>query len=485
MVASDTPPQLDREAFLNAVRLSGVLLGPQLDRLARDLPANASTAREAARWLVDAGLLTSFQADRLLSGKEQGFVLGQYVILDQIGKSPAGKVYKARHRTMNRFASIKVLASKLTRSVNGRESFRAEARQAAQITHPNVVAILDVNEVADRVYLIREFVDGPTVDQMIRHGGPLSISRACEFARQASLGLAHAHEKNLAHGSMNPANLLVAPGMGNGKPVVKVTNFGLGRLAGLSAGDPSQSAPKCDPADFMAPEQYSRPGTSTPAADVYSLGCTLFYLLAGRPPFPGGTAADKAKRHMYTTPPPVEHFRPDVPPAVAGLVKAALAKDPEERWLTAPVLAMRLEAFADSEDTSGQVDFNLPATAAGSFVHSGPMTGLSGFYAQPGSSGSYPQMQQQPQMFYVPAPAATAMPTAPAAAWVGLADQAQIPTVDANLASTPLSTINPPRPQPRRPQGSFVGTLIGLLVTAAMLGGTAYAGFWILKHFGK
>lgn len=490
MLASDTPPALDTDSFLNAVRLSGVLTPAQMDRAVKALPPDRGGAKDVARAFVAAGVLTAFQAERLLTGKEQGFVLGQYVILEQIGKSPSGKVYKARHRTMNRFASIKVLASRATRSEDARTTFHAEARRAAQITHPNVVTILDVNEVADRLYLIREFVDGPSLDQVTRHTGPLTVVQACEYSRQAAHGLQYAHEKDIAHGSVNPANVLVAPAVGNGRPVVKVTNFGLGWLSSVAAMDPAGGPVKCDPADYLAPEQYQQPGVATPAADLYSLGCTLFFLLTGRPPFPGGTAADKSKRHQFTPPAPVEHFRAEVPPAVSAVIKALLAKNPRDRIASAAELVARLDPFADPDDGAGAIDFNMPAMPAGmSFIHSGPMTGLTGLNAHLAAlSGQHspvmmaaPAYQQQQQPQYPPATPPPYHHPAAAVPWDGYVPEAR--THDAVGSTIPIEPVTDPwKRRPTQKGAGLMGVFVGLIAIGGFLTLTAVVGMFLVKQ---
>ncbi len=493
MLASDTPPAVDRDAFLNAVRCSGVLTSAQLDRAVEKLGPHDIGARDVARALVTIGALTAFQADRLLTGKEQGFVLGQYVILEQIGKSPSGKVYKARHRTMNRYASIKVLSSRVTRSEDARTAFHSEARRAAQITHPNVVTILDVNEVADRLYLIREFVDGPSLDSLVRHSGPLPVMQACEYARQAAAGLQHAHEKSLAHGSINPANILVAPAVGNSKPLVKVTNFGLGWLSGIAALDPS-GAVKCDPADYLAPEQYQQAGVADPSADLYSLGCTLFFLLTGRPPFPGGTAGDKSKRHQYTSPPLVEHFRPDVPPAVSGLIRTLMSKNPVDRIESAAMLVDRLQPFAEPDDGLGAIDFNLPPMGPGmSFVHSGSFHAPTGSNSQlfTSPSGQHSPVMLPPPQYPMASPPPTPAyltppPPAPASnPWEAMQDPGTA-THDGVGSTIPLETISASaRNRTSASRGNALpGIVVGLVAIAGILLVTAAAGMFLVKQLG-
>src|SRR5262245_16619433 len=192
------PQHVTRQAFLSALKHSGLLSREQYVH-ARQLIPDSDRGRLVARALVEQGLLTRFQAERLLVGRTSGYHLDQYVILEEIGRGGMGRVYKARHRTMNRVVALKVLAPDLTSSDRAQEMFLREVRAVAQLVHPNLVTAFDANKVGDRYYLVLEYVDGPTLDQLVRGGGPLDVGQACDFIRQAAQGLQCAHVAGMVH----------------------------------------------------------------------------------------------------------------------------------------------------------------------------------------------------------------------------------------------------------------------------------------------
>ncbi|MBY0456274.1 MAG: serine/threonine protein kinase, partial [Gemmataceae bacterium] len=228
--ASPMPTQTltDRDALLGAVRAANLLTERQLAK-ADAITENCSVTAAAAN-LVAAGLLTRFQADRLLAGRTDGFQLGQYVILDQIGRGALSRVYKARHRTMNRFVAVKVLSAELTRTPDARRALQAEARNAGRLAHPNVATAYDANELFDRFYFVLEFVDGPNLAALVERRGPLPVEEACEFVRQTAVALQHAHERGLIHRNLKPTNVLVGRPTATAPALVKVTDFGLPRV---------------------------------------------------------------------------------------------------------------------------------------------------------------------------------------------------------------------------------------------------------------
>lgn len=379
-VSPPTAPALDRTAFLAGVRASGVVAGEKLDRAVDDLPPSARSAREVAEWWVEVGLLSRYQAERLLVGRSEGFVLGQYVIVDHIGKSATGRVFKAKHRTMNRWVTVKLLASALSATDPVRDAVRADARRAARLTHPNVITLLDVNQVGDRMYLVKEYLDGASVAAALRASGRLTLSQAGDVIRQAALGLQHAHEKDIPHGRISPTAILIGQPNRAGateRPPVKVSGFGLGRFA-------AEADAQANDFEYRAPEQFDRPDLTAAPADVYALGCVFFHLLTGQPPFPAATPRDAANGHRLQAPPPVTYFRPEVPPGVVALIAAMLAKNPAARP-TAEQVATRLAVFADA--TAGDaIDLNLPPvsySAATSILQP-----LSGTHAPPPAASS-------------------------------------------------------------------------------------------------
>ncbi len=347
MTASPTTTELTREQFLSGVRTSGVLTDRQFDKLTGALTVFQKSAREVAEFLVKGDWLSRFQAERLLHGKADGFVLGPYVVQDYISKTASGRVYKAKHRTMNRAVAVLVLKPELTTGETVREAIRGQARCAARLAHPNVLTLLDANTAGDRMYLVYEYIDGGDTAAMVRECGPLSVPRACEFVRQAALGLQHAHEKQTTHGRLSPAALLVGRPGGNGpegKPVVKVSGLGLGDIAGTE-----------QPAEYAAPELATNP-TPTAATDLFALGGVLHFLLTGRPSHPAA---------------PLCALRADLPAPLIAIMDAMLAVNQARRPATAADVANALAAFA--ADDSALVDFAIPAASG---THSA--TALSG-----------------------------------------------------------------------------------------------------------
>jgi serine/threonine-protein kinase len=371
MIASD-PPLLTRAHVLKVARSSGLLSASELLLAEATVPPTLR-GPDTARALVSNGFITQFQAERLLAGKTDGFVLGQYLILEQVGSGVLTRVYQARHRAMNRLVAIKVLAQR-TGDPARRAAFEADARAAAKLTHPNVVTVLDVNQVGERAYLVLDYVEGTTLTAFVRLRGTFTVARACELVRQAALGLQHAHEHGLAHGHLDPGVLLVGhPGGARGeKPVLKVAGFECG-----ARGDRELGPDDADPDDYRAPELFAAGAAATVESDLYSLGCVFYFLLTGKPPIRGRTRPEKAAQHLSATPVPVGDLRPDLPPALAELIGALMAKAPAGRPLSAAEVAERLEPFAESDEPLARVEFS--PTPGG-----GPASGfLSGLHAQP------------------------------------------------------------------------------------------------------
>jgi serine/threonine protein kinase len=358
MVMNVLPP-IDRQTFLANVRQSGLLADSRMAPVLKALPANAP-GQSVARALVEAGLLTRFQAERLLAGRVHGFLLGPYRILDQLGRGGMGRVYKAEHRTMGRTVALKVFAPNMLNTGRALELFQREVRAIAQIGHPNIVTAYDANEENGRHYLVLEYVDGPNLDQLVRKQGPLPVGQACDYIRQAANGLQCAHNAGMIHRDIKPANILVQRrGPQDGTPgLVKISDFGLARLQAPAVGDTSHPGTifakentVMGTPDYLSPEQARSLHRTDIRSDLYSLGCTFYFLLTGRVPFPGGSAVDKLIRHGSEEPEPLSDFRSDVPPAVTAIVTRLMAKDPVDRFQTPAELAAALEPFAVSGPT--------------------------------------------------------------------------------------------------------------------------------------
>jgi hypothetical protein len=338
--------------FFEHVRQSRLLTEEQLAALAARFPERVA-AQDVAAALVEEGLLTRFQAQQVWAGKTRGLVLGQYHVLDKLGAGGFGQVYKARHTLMEREVAVKVISPELVEDSRARDWFRREVLATTQLSHPNIVLAYDANEVEDILFLVMEYVDGTNLDALVKARGPLPVPLACEMMRQAALALGHAHEKGMVHRDVKPANLLIA----GGSPVlVKVVDFGLARLHQTAkAGTLMLQNDKSfvGTPDYVSPEQARNMHAVDIRSDLYSLGCTFYYALAGRRPFEGATLLEVLVGHLESEAEPLEAVRPEVPGAVTAIVRRLMAKDPGARFQTPAELAAALAPWCVAEPARG------------------------------------------------------------------------------------------------------------------------------------
>ncbi len=316
------------------------------------------TAPDTATRLIQAGILTPFQARLILQGKHRGFKLGPYRILNQIGAGGMGQVFLAEHAALRRRIALKVLPPKQALDPANVERFYQEARAAAALDHPNIVHAYDVACDKGTHFLVLEYIDGDTLDRRLAVGGPLPVGEAVSYAVQAAAGLQHAHEKGVAHRDIKPANLLVGR-----DGIVKILDLGLAQFfedsgTGLDRG----SGVVMGTTDYVAPEQLMG-AEADHRADIYNLGATLYHLLTGRPPFTGTTAAKMLAHHLATVVPPHE-VCPDVPEELSAVVEKMLAKDPADRYQTAAEVVQALMPFVSVPDRNGRPSGKLPPIAA-------------------------------------------------------------------------------------------------------------------------
>jgi WD40 repeat protein/tRNA A-37 threonylcarbamoyl transferase component Bud32 len=285
-------------------------------------------------------------------------VLADFEILGELGRGGMGIVYKARWRpAQDLIVALKVIRKdRLTRDEAVRR-FRREAQAAARLDHPNIVQVYDSDHSGDTHYLVMEYVDGLTLERRVEQQGAMPVEAACDYIRQAALGLQHAHEQALVHRDIKPSNLMVTlDGDDDGAPpVVKILDMGVARVLQLGGAQPGESLSTLTQggavigtADYVAPEQLENPHAADIRADLYSLGCTFHYLLTGQVTFPGGTLVSKLDKQRWQTPTPVDQVRMDIPASVAALVRKLLAKKPGDRFQTPAELARALEELARS-----------------------------------------------------------------------------------------------------------------------------------------
>jgi serine/threonine-protein kinase len=282
--------------------------------------------------LVDAGMITRFHADKLAAGKYKGFQLGSYLILDQLGMGGMGQVFLAEHLNMRRLVALKVLPLFSQEDVVARERFFREARAAGTLDHPNIVRVFDLCQEGKLLYLVMEYVEGVSLQGIVTRYGPLDVAAACHYARQVAFGLQHAHEMGFVHRDIKPANLLL-----DRAGVVKVLDLGLVRSeaeAGNALTKKLDYKSILGTADYVAPEQAVDSSKVDIRADVYSLGATLYFLLAGRTLFPEGRTAQKLVWQQIKEPPRIDRLRRDVPADLSEVVHTMLQKRPEDRYQT-------------------------------------------------------------------------------------------------------------------------------------------------------
>jgi formylglycine-generating enzyme required for sulfatase activity/serine/threonine protein kinase len=359
------------------------------------LQAQYTDPRILAKVLLQRGWLTPYQVNQLFRGQGDRLVLGQYVLLERIGEGGMGEVFKARHLGLDRIDALKVIRKdKLSNAENIRR-FQREARAAARLSHPNIVAVYAIDQVGDTHYLAMEYVEGMNLSRFVKTHGPLPVPQACDFISQAAQGLQQAFQRGLIHRDIKPGNLLVSS-----THVIKILDLGLVRLEQLlddhaSPATLTEEGSLMGTPDYIAPEQARDPHAVDTRADIYSLGCTFYHLLTGQPPFPGGTLAQKLIRHQSSSPLGVETLRPDVPPALAAVVRKMLEKDPAQRYQTPLEVAEALGPFRHATVPAG-----TPRAAAviPSALPQGPLP-LAGFGDGMNSAATNPDPQTPESRF--------------------------------------------------------------------------------------
>jgi eukaryotic-like serine/threonine-protein kinase len=337
--------------LLGFVRQSGVVDSERLGAYLAQLRAATIMPNEPealARRLICDGMLTCFQAEQLLQGRWRGFTLGKYRILERLGAGGMSSVYLGEHLLMRRRVAIKVLPVALAEDPWFVQQFYHEARTIGALDHPNVVRAHDVDRERELHFLVLEYVDGASLQQIVSKQGPLAVSRAAHYIGQAALGLAYIHEAGLVHRDMKPGNLLLSR-----QGVIKILDMGLacflrnGRRE--STANPDAEKRTVGSGDYLAPEQILNSDEVDARADIYSLGATLYFLLTGKPPFPDASLDHhKLIWHLTRRPKPVRDIRPAVPLALAALVEKMTAKNPWDRHQSAGDVAAALAPWTEA-----------------------------------------------------------------------------------------------------------------------------------------
>jgi WD40 repeat protein/serine/threonine protein kinase len=324
MSAPTTVPEL-----LALIRGSGVLDPYRLEAFLADHPALPDSAQALTGALIQTGLLTMFQAERLLQGKSRGFVIGGYRILDRLGIGGSSQVFLAEHQKTGRRVAIKAMPLDAGEDPTVVERFRREARAAARLDHLNIVRAQDIGSVGRMHFIVMEFVDGTDLRTLVERSGQLSPTRAAQCGRQVAQALQYIHQAGLIHRGIKPSHLIL-----DRSGLVKLTGLGLARFCRPPI-DPSQRGARARGVlDYLAPEQVEDGVEVDIRTDIYGLGATLYFLLVGHPPFQPGSVTNKSTRAQMLKPEDIHQLRPEVPEGLATVVRRMMAKSSAQRYQT-------------------------------------------------------------------------------------------------------------------------------------------------------
>ncbi len=336
------------EWFVWDLRRSNLIDRGRLDQIVGEfLQKNPRAEPPAlAEFLIAESILTGFQAERLLQGKTQGFVLGPFTLMDALGSGSMGTVYKAHNKTDDQWYAVKVLPR---RSMWNVRIARRKVRSFEQCKHPAVVPFVDVGTAGGMHYLAWPHVDGETLDKLIGRQGKLSAADVGNIAMQIAEGLEVCHQQGLFHGLLKPSNIMIGPDQ-----QVYILDFGIGCLLAETEGESlvdtmSTANSVTSGLDCSSPESIMDPTNLTPTGDQYSLGCVMYYMLAGNYPFPDGSAAEKMMAHQFKQPQALSELAPETPPELLAVVDKLMQKKPENRFTNVGQVVEELRPYMRSK----------------------------------------------------------------------------------------------------------------------------------------
>ncbi len=369
------PAPANVDEFLDLIRKSGVVEESRLSAYVKQLQSTSNIPSDLSKFaglFVRDGLLTYFQAEQFLLGKWKRFTIGKYKVLERLGSGGMGQVFLCEHKLMRRKVAVKVLPTAKAEDPSSLDRFYREARAVAALDHPNIVRAYDIDQDDNLHFLVMEYVDGASLQDLIKKFGPMDVTRTCHYMYWSAVGLQHAHEAGLIHRDIKPGNILI-----DRQGTVKILDLGLARFFN---DDDDVLTKKYDEsvlgtADYLAPEQAIDSHGVDGRADIYSLGATFYFLLTGSQPFVEGTVAQKLIWHQTRNPKPIRDIRPEVQPGIAAIVEKMMAKDPAQRYQSPAELAEALSPWVQTPiDPPPEHEMPQLSAAAQSVGGGGPAT---------------------------------------------------------------------------------------------------------------
>jgi serine/threonine-protein kinase len=458
---------LDRNQFLTP---------DQLRELRPHLPKFAD-ARALAGDLIRRDWLTPYQVNQIMQDRGDQLVLGALRLRERLGEGAMGQVFKAWHTRLEQVVAIKTIHKNLIANCRAMDRFRQEIEAASQLHHPNIANVRDAGEIDGRPFLVMDYVEGINLSTLVKTKGPLPVRLAVECIRQAALGLQHAFERGVVHRDVKPGNLVLQSvvkdkenesaglrfvaadhGLRTTDICVKILDFGLARFDSERRFGPRLTylGSTLGTVDYMAPEQAESARDADTRSDIYGLGCTLFFLLTGRPPFGGGTMAEKIGARLTGNVPSVRESRPDVPAGLDHVLQRMMARQPGDRYQAPAEVAEALTPFAAEQAcvASMQLDGRLPLAAP----VTAPVDSDAVPLALPVAAESRTEPAPLAEPLFLPAGAASPFST-----------ETGNPFVDANPAQIPNAGRTAPPAGHKRPLASLNPRILVPVVGGAVL----------------